>query len=160
MGSNFVLKKLFPNCRLALSAGERIPVLSRKFFWTCGRIEYRAWLGSSMQIKIHRTWNRSYSRKRKRSDHFRGDTHNANDILYTTHTQFVKTRDSLVSGKKKKKQKTNSLFFFSLWGWRCVFCCCWADETVCIKRNAGKKPNKPAVGGFVILMMCLWRPNS
>jgi hypothetical protein len=119
MGSNFVLKKLFPNCRLALSAGERIPVLSRKFFWTCGRIEYRAWLGSSMQIKIHRTWNRSYSRKRKRSDHFRGDTHNANDILYTTHTQFVKTRDSLVSGKKKKKQKTNSLFFFSLWGWRC-----------------------------------------
>lgn len=68
-----------------------------------------------MQIKIHRTSEIGESTLGKERDLtiLGGETHNANDILYyTRHTQFVKTRDSLVSGKKKKKKKF--LFFFFL----------------------------------------------
>lgn len=79
----------------------------------------------------HRTWNRSYSRK-KRSDHFREDTHTMQMTSYnTTHTHSSWKHAILLFREKRKKQIP---FFFSLFevdvvcfvllllgGWNCLY---------------------------------------
>lgn len=100
-----------------------------------------------MQIKIHRTSEIGATLGKERDlTILGGETHNANDILYyTRHTQFVKTRDSLVSGKKKKKIP----FFFFLFEVDVVcFVVVGRMKLFCIKRNARKKnPISPRSAG-------------
>lgn len=122
MASNFVLKKLFPNFRLALSAGERIPVLSRKFFWTCGRILI-SWVSVTRVIYANpkNTVREIGATPEKRDLTILGRTHTQckwHPIILHTHTVRENTRFSCFG----KKEKNKFLFFFSLWGWRCVFC--------------------------------------